>query len=304
MRRNGLTVALARFAGRALTAGRALAAAPVLAAGLALIAGPGPGAGSANMSGRALAADAATAGPAVSGDAASARPVTVVDFSRAKDISAGDAILAWFAKQSPAWSIQLGTPSFFSVKGGALHLVAKKGPLASSWNPANLAKREDKVVLRITPPQFRVPVSAGSRLQVDMAPLKLPGRGADLTDSAKNDACFYLLVSFDGPRHSFHGSKLPDTVAYVWADGAWRSGAAVGRDPDYDLFMRYIALGRGPDRLGDVRTFTRDLAVDFHKAFPERGAALPPVVEVGLLIDSNTVGTEAESLLRAVRILP
>jgi len=38
---------------------------------------------------------------------------------------------------------------------------------------------------------------------------------------------------------------------------------------------------------------------------PERAAAgVPDVVEVGLMIDSNTVKSEAESLLRSVRFLP
>lgn len=234
-------------------------------------------------------------------------PIVVCDFSTEKDWPQGDAMQKWFAAQSPRWRTEFGTASFFSIAGGSLHLASKRGPLARSWNPANLTKREDKVIMRITDEKFRVPAASHGRVEVTMAPVRLPGKGADLTDPKKNDACFYLLVGFDGPTHGWHGSDMPDTVAYVWADGAWRSGAEVGKDGKYDEFMRYLALGRGPDRLGELRTFTRDLATDFRLCFPERATTpMPDVVRVGVMVDSNTVSSdaEAESALRSVRFLP
>ena len=69
--------------------------------------------------------------------------------------------------------------------------------------------------------------------------------------------------------------------------------------------MRYIALGRGADRPGELRTLVRDVDADFRLAYPERAAkGVPDVVEIGLMIDSNTVKSEAESLLRSIRMLP
>lgn len=138
-----------------------------------------------------------------------------------------------------------------------------------------------------------------------MAPLRLPGKGADVTDSDRNDACFYLLVAFDGPRHFYQGQRIADTLAYVWADGPWKTGEAVGRERKYGAFMRYLALGRGAERPGQLRTLLRDIEADFRLAYPERAASgIPDVIELGLMVDSNTVKSEAESLLRSVRFLP
>mgnify|MGYP000638555794 CR=1 FL=1 len=79
----------------------------------------------------------------------------------------------------------------------------------------------------------------------------------------------------------------------------------VGKERKYGEFMRYIALGRGPDRPGQLRTLVRDVEADFRLAYPERAAAgVPDVIEVGLMIDSNTVKSEAESMVRSVRFLP
>lgn len=233
-----------------------------------------------------------------------AEPVTVLDFAGEADAPAGDAFNAWL-KQKARWQVKFGTPAYFFLQGGSLHLVARSGPLAGSVLFWRLLKREDKVLIRTSPDNFRIKSSELRRIEVTMAPLKLPGQGADVTDPERNDACFYLLVSFDGPRHSYQGQKVADTVAYVWADGDWKSGGEVGRERKYGEFMRYIALGRGPDKPGELRTLVRDFGADFQKAYPERAAAgVPDVVEVGLMIDSNTVKGEAESLLRRVRFLP
>ena len=212
---------------------------------------------------------------------------------------------AWLKRQPGRWEVKFGAPAYFSIQGGSLHLAARPGPSSSSILLWKLLKREDKVLVRISPSGFRLHPAELRHLEVTMAPLRLPGKGADVTDSDRNDACFYLLVAYDGPRHFYQGQMIADTVAYVWADGAWKTGEVVGRERKYGTFMRYLALGRGADRPGQLRTLVRDLAADFRLAYPERAAAgVPDVVEVGLMIDSNTVNSEAESLLRAVRFLP
>lgn len=169
-------------------------------------------------------------------------------------------------------------------------------------------KTESKVIVALRGGEgdeaFRVTLTATPRLEVRMAPVRLPGKGADLTNPKANDACFYLLVGLDGPRHRYRGEDVPDTIAYVWADGPWASGAEIGRDGKYDEFMRYIALGRGAEDLGKLRTLTRDVAADAARAFPERKAPPRAVVKIGLQIDANTVDSEAESRLASVRFLP
>lgn len=237
--------------------------------------------------------------------AAAGEPLTLLDLSQEPDTTVGEPMASWLKRQSGRWEVKFGAPTYFSLQGGSLHLVARPGPSANSVLLWKLLKREDKVLIRVTPNKFRLHPAELGHLEVTMAPLRLPGKGADVTDSDRNDACFYLLVAYDGPRHFYQGQQIADTVAYVWADGAWKGGEAVGRERKYGTFMRYLALGRGPDRPGQLRTLVRDLAADFRLAYPERAAAgTPDVVEVGLMIDSNTVKSEAESLLRSVRFLP
>lgn len=237
--------------------------------------------------------------------AAAIEPLTVVDLSSEADTPPGAPMAAWLARKAGRWEVKFGNPAYFLINGGTLHLVARPGPAAQSILLWRLLKREDKVILRVTPSDFRVHPAERRHLEVTMAPLRLPGKGADVTDSDRNDACFYLLVSFDGPRHFYQGQRIADTVAYVWADGAWKSGGEVGRERKYGTFMRYIALGRGADRPGQLRPLLRDVDADFRLAYPERAAnGVPDVVEVGLMIDSNTVKSEAESMLRSIRFLP
>jgi hypothetical protein len=232
-------------------------------------------------------------------------PLTVLDLAGEADTPAGDAMKAWLHRQAGRWEVKFGAPAYFFIQSGSLHLVARPGPAASSLLIFRLLKREDKVLLRVTPGGFRVHPLELRHVEVTMAPLRLPGNGADVTDSDRNDSCFYLLLSFDGPKHFYRGQRVPETVAYVWADGVWKNGGAVGRENKYGDFMRYIALGRGADRPGELRTMVRDVEADFRQAYPERaGSPMPDVIEVGLMIDSNTVKSEAESLLRAVRFVP
>jgi hypothetical protein len=232
-------------------------------------------------------------------------PLVVLDMAGEPDTPTGESMAAWFKRHSESWEVKFGAPTYFSIQGGSMHLVARPGPSSKSIWLWKLLKREDKVLLRVTPNGFRVHPAERHHIEVVMAPLRLPGKGADVTDSDRNDACFYLLLSFDGPRHSFHGQKVADTLSYVWSDGAWKSGDIVGKERKYGEFMRHIALGRGEDRPGELRTLTRDIEADFRLAYPERAAAgVPDVVEVGLMVDSNTVNSEAESLIRSLRFLP
>lgn len=237
--------------------------------------------------------------------AAGSEPLTVLDLSTTPDAAAGAAMTTWLNSQKGRIEVRFGGPAYFFLQDGSLHLVARPGPASSSILLWRLLKREDKVIVRLTPDSFRVSPRALRHVEVTMAPVRLPGKGADVTDSDRNDACFYLLVAFDGPRHLYQGQRVPDTIAYVWADGAWKTGAEVGRERKYGDFMRHIALGRGPDRLGQLRPIVRDVEADFRLAYPERAEkGIPDVIEVAVMIDSNTVKSEAESMLRSVRFLP
>jgi hypothetical protein len=238
--------------------------------------------------------------------AAADGPWVILDFTGAKEVQAGEPFAQWM-KQA-GWEARFGNPVHFFIGGGALHLVAKSGPvfrnrvlLALTDRERLKAGMENKVMLQVASGKdFRIDLKRFPVLRFRMAAVVLPGKGADLRNSAKNDACFYLLVGFDTPTHQYEGVSLPETVAYVWADQVWAE--PVGKDPDYAAFMRYIPIGAGADGLGQPHEVVRNVAQDFRLAYPEhQGAPVPDVTCVGVLIDSNTVDSTAESSLEWVR---
>ncbi|MHC4470230.1 MAG: DUF3047 domain-containing protein [Planctomycetota bacterium] len=226
-----------------------------------------------------------------------------LDFSDEEDVPPGS-----FADYAAArgFTRVLGNPVWFSVRGGALHLAARPGPVHAKRRILALTDRaklrrglESKVILRLTRDGFSLDLARRPVLRFRMAPLRLPGRGADLRDSSRNDACFYLLLGLDGPRHDLGGIPMPDTLAYVWANRPWPEEHA--SDPDYESFLRYVAVGQGEDRLGEEREIVRNVTGDLRSAFPRRTAA-PVLRSVAVMVDSNTVGTESRSTLRWVRL--
>lgn len=227
-----------------------------------------------------------------------------VEFSAEGDVAAGD-VPAWAAAKG--FSRVLGNPVWFFLEEGRLHLVAKPGPvhqrryrLALTDRDALRAGLESKVILRLTPDDFALDVASFPRVRIRMAPVVLPGKGADLRDSSKNDACFYLLLGFGEPRHDFSGVWLPDTVAYVWTDGEWDE--EVASDPEYEALMRYVPIGHGAESPGIIREITRDVVTDFRRAFPD--LPMRRLRSVSIMVDSNTVETTAASVLESIRFLP
>jgi len=243
----------------------------------------------------------ASAAPAKEGEGA----VVVAEFPQQKRRLEGDELQSWMDRNG--WKALMGAPRFFFIEGGALHLVSRPGPIyrkrvwLAVFNRDRLRHGiENQVVLRITPQEFRISPEQYPTISFKMAPEKLPASGADMLDPDKNDTAFCLMVGFDHEWHEFKGIRFPDTVAYVWANRKWDE--LVGSDPDYREFMRYIPIGYGGKGLGKPREFRRNLLDDFRLAFPERDTArTPDVVQVGLMIDSNTLGGESRSSLYWIR---
>jgi hypothetical protein len=149
---------------------------------------------------------------------------------------------------------------------------------------------------------FALDLEAQPILRLRMAPIRLPGPGADLRDSRMNDCCFYLLLGLHGRTHSFQGLTMPDTLAYVWANRRWDD--EVASDPDYEEFLRYVAVGHGAERSGEEREISRDVPADVRRAFPDLPGVKPILRSVSVMVDANTVGTEAASSLRRLRFEP
>ena len=230
----------------------------------------------------------------------------VVDIAKAERVRAGRPFKRWMRERG--WKSEFGSPEYFFVRNGALHLVSKPGPVYNDRYSLAIFNREklingmeNKVLLRVAGgPDFRLDPRKRPFIHFRMKPVSLPGEGADLRNPSKNDSAFYLLVGFDTERHEFEGRKMPETVAYVWANREWDE--PVGRDPDYSAFLRYIPIGRNGAGLGESHEVVRNVRKDYRLAFPEkRGEPVPEVIRVGLMIDSNTVGGTAESVLEWIR---
>lgn len=233
-----------------------------------------------------------------------AAEVVIADFGDQADIPPGDPFLRWMAENG--WRRGIGSPRYFFIRDGALHLVSKPGPVYDArvrlaiFDREKLLKGiENKVLVRVPPEGFRIEADTDPVLRFTVAPVTLPAEGADLRDSGKNDAAFYLLVFFDGQVREFEGYGIPRSIAYVWANRPWPE--PVASDPDYADFMRYIAVGYGREDLGRPRNVTRRIIQDFRLAYPEQ-RRVPDIAGIGLMIDSNTLGGTAESAVSRIVI--
>lgn len=225
--------------------------------------------------------------------------LVIVDFSRLDDIEAGEKFLR--ISQEKGWKSPVGEPRYFSISGGRLHLVSKPGPVYEKRYTMALFQRaklidsiENKVMLRLTGDNFRLDPKRWKQLCFTMAPVDLPAAESDLRDSEKNDSAFYLITSFDSIRHQLGGYSIPLSIGYVWANRKWED--EVGKDPDYSDFLRYIAIGRGRVEQRDLLHFCRNVEEDFGKVYPDYDT-VPELIEISLMIDSNTLGGTAESMV-------
>ena len=232
-------------------------------------------------------------------------PVSVVDFTTEKDVAAGDDFHAWMLKQG--WESLVGNPAYFSIQKGSLDMISRAGPVfrKRAWHAIfNRDKLrhgiENQVLMRMTGEDFKVDPAQYPIIAFKMAPVRLPGKGADMLDPDKNDTAFNLLVSFDGERHPYMGAEFPESIGYVWPDKKFDK--EVGSDPDYAPFMRYIPIGYGDADLDKPREVRRNVRDDWRLAFPERkDKPVPQVIRVAVMIDSNSVDSECESRLYWVR---
>jgi hypothetical protein len=248
-------------------------------------------------------AEGPSEGPGASGEPQDA--VSVADFREEKDVAAGDDFRKWM--EGRGWEAAVGNPVYFSIRDGALDMVAKAGPVfrERAWHAVfNRDKLrhgiENQVLLNITPADFSLDPDRYPTIAFQMEPVTLPGKGADMRNPKKNDTAFCLLVSLDSQWYEYEGVRFPESVGYVWADQEWDQ--PVGTDPDYAAFLRYIPIGYGEKGLGESHEVRRDVKRDWRLAFPEHGdKPVPKVIRVGLMIDSNSVNSVSQSRLGWVR---
>jgi Protein of unknown function (DUF3047) len=136
--------------------------------------------------------------------------------------------------------------------------------------------------------------------------------GADVRENDVEDAPVRLLLAFDGdtkrlsPRtrvmfdlmHTLTGEAPPfATLMYVWDGSTPVDTLVVNRRSDR---VRKIVLESGPAHLGQWRNYTRDIAVDFRRAFGEEPGTL---IGIAVMTDTDNTQTSAEAWYGEIKLL-
>ena len=150
--------------------------------------------------------------------------------------------------------------------------------------------------------------------------MQVPNPAADLHQRAGDDAAVKVCVAFDLPLDSVpfaerqllrlarasSGQPLPAaTLCYVWA-GAEPRGALI--DNAFTHRVRYIVLRNAGDGIAAWLDESRDLAVDFLRAFgdesPSAATKVPPLLAVIVGGDADNTGLHTVAHLSALRFEP
>ncbi|PYN06279.1 MAG: hypothetical protein DME02_16475 [Candidatus Rokuibacteriota bacterium] len=172
----------------------------------------------------------------------------------------------------PGWTLQ----EF--VGHAAIELVRSDGRLAARLHSerASFAIHRDVVVeLREFP-----------YLSWTWKVIRLPA-GGDVREAARDDQAAQLYVIFPrwpSPR------TASDVIGYVW-DSRAPAGTRI-KHPRADN-VRVVVVESGPARLGEWRTYERNVAADYTALF---GRQPPRVGKVAVMVDSNDTRGEAEAL--------
>jgi len=186
------------------------------------------------------------------------------------------------ADREPARLPSDGVPPGWTLKEfaghAAIELVRSDGRLAARLHSehASFAIHRDVVVeLREFP-----------YLSWTWKVTRLPA-GGDVREAARDDQAAQLYVIFPrwpSPR------TASDVIGYVW-DSRAPAGTRI-KHPRADN-VRVVVVESGPARLGEWRTYERNVAADYTALF---GRQPPRVGKLAVMVDSNDTRGEAEAL--------
>jgi len=186
------------------------------------------------------------------------------------------------ADREPARLPSDGVPPGWTLKEfaghAAIELVRSDGRLAARLHSerASFAIHRDVVVeLREFP-----------YLSWTWKVTRLPA-GGDVREAARDDQAAQLYVIFPrwpSPR------TASDVIGYVW-DSRAPTGTRI-KHPRADN-VRIVVVESGPARLGEWRTYERNVAADYTALF---GRQPPRVGKLAVMVDSNDTRGEAEAL--------
>lgn len=147
----------------------------------------------------------------------------------------------------------------------------------------------------------------------------VPNPATDLRRKAGDDVAAKVCLSFELPLAGLpfserallrlaqvrSGQALPAaTLCWVWG-GALAHGSVI--DNAYTRRVRYVVLRNAGDAAGPWFEESRDIDVDFRRAFGDElaaGAALPPLLGVLVGADADNTGGHSLAYLDALRFAP
>jgi len=209
----------------------------------------------------------------------------------ARDLPRFDAAGAW--QHGPLSKLKRDTGYEVIEEGGqpVLHAVADGS--ASAWV---LLRGDDLAATPVLQWRWRVPAL------ID---------GAANEDPKREDAPARVIIGFDGDK-----SKLPDDEQRYFA----RIKRLAGRDMPYAMLMyiwdnhnpvgaivpsahtsriKMIVAESGAAGVGPWRSYSRNIAQDFERAFGEKPG---PVLGFALMTDTDNTGAKAEAFYGALRL--
>ena len=139
---------------------------------------------------------------------------------------------------------------------------------------------------------------------------------ADLTHRLGDDSAVKVCAAFDLPieklgfvernflkaaRAASHEHLPAATLCYVW-DHRLPAGTVLHNA--YTHRIRFIVLDSGEQRLGQWVTHTQDLAADFHRAFGEESAEMPPLLAILVGADSDNTADRSLAYVADISLAP
>lgn len=137
--------------------------------------------------------------------------------------------------------------------------------------------------------------------------------GADLSEAGQGDSPARVVFAFDGDHSRLSmknrmlfelagglGGETPPfaTLMYVWANDAPPESVIV--NPRIDR-VRKIVMESGPRHLRQWRTYRRDLAADYRRAFGEEPG---PLIGMAYMTDSDNMNATARTWYGDIHLVP
>jgi Protein of unknown function (DUF3047) len=168
------------------------------------------------------------------------------------------------------------------------------------------ADRSVSILRRQFLPAIEAPGHIDFTWKVDALP-----QDANLAEADREDAAVRILLSFDGDRSRWSpknhrlsemsrlltGEELPyATLMYVWSNHGEPGSVVVNPRTDR---IRKVVVESGKGRLGQWRTYRRDIRADFVKAFGEEPGTLR---SVALMTDTDNTRSQLRAWYGPLRL--